>query len=62
MVWQMGGGGAKGHGVELMINIEIVSMHAKLCIDILGPTFLMSGGGHGPPAPPSPLFHHLCVM
>ena len=27
---------------ELMINIAIVSMHAILYIDILGPTFVMS--------------------
>ena len=39
MVWHVrGGGGAKGHGVELMINIAIVSMHVILYIDILGPT------------------------
>ena len=50
MVWQVGE--PKGHGAELMIDIEIVSMHAILYTDILGPTFAMSGGGHGPPGPP----------
>ena len=40
-----GGGGAKGHGAELMINIAIASMHAILYMGILGPTFVMSGGG-----------------
>ena len=55
MVWQVGG--PKGHGAELMINITIVSMHAILYIDILGPTFVMSGG----PWPPwPPLFRRLC--
>ena len=54
MVWQVGG--PKGHGAELMINIAIVSMHAILYIDILGHTFVMSGG----PWPPwPPLFRHL---
>ena len=47
MVWQVG-----GHGAELMINIALASMHVILYIDILGPTFVMRGGGHGPPAPP----------
>ena len=49
-------GGAKGHGAELMINIEIVSMHAILYIDILGPTFVISGGAM---APWPPLFCRL---
>ena len=48
MVWQVG---AKGHGAELMINIAIVSMHAILYIDILGPTFVMSEWPW-PPWPP----------
>ena len=52
MVWQVGG--PKGHGAELMINIAIASMHAILYIDILGPTFVMSGGGMAPLAPPAP--------
>ena len=47
-------GGAKGHGAELMINIAIVFMHAILYIDILGPTFVMSGGAMAPLAPPVP--------
>ena len=47
-------GGAKGHGAELMINIAIVSMHAILYIDILGPTFVMSGRGGLPPPPVLP--------
>ena len=45
-----GGGGAEGNGAELMNNIAIASIHAILFIDILGPTFVMSGG-HGPPGP-----------
>ena len=53
MVWQVGG----GLGAELMINIALVSMHAILYIDILGPTFVMSGGGAWPPWPP--LFRRL---
>ena len=52
MVWQVGG--PKGHGAELMINIAIVSMHAILYIDILGHTFVMSGGAMAPLAPPVP--------
>ena len=52
MVWQVGG--PKGHGAELMINIAIVSMHAILYIDILGPAFVMSGGAMAPLAPPVP--------
>ena len=52
MVWQVGG--TKGHGAELMINIAIVSMHAILYIDILGPTFVMSGGTMAPLPPPPP--------
>ena len=44
MVWQVGGG-AKGHGAELMNNIAIASIHVILYIDILGPTFVISGGG-----------------
>ena len=58
MVWQVGGGGggAKGHGAELMINIALVSMHAILYIDILGPTFVIHGGGM------TPLFRHLCCV
>ena len=56
MVWQVGG--PKGHGAELMINIAIVSMHAILYIDILGPTFVMSGGAM---APLAPLFRRLCI-
>ena len=51
MVWQVGEWGAKVHGAELMINIAIVSMYAILYIDILGPTFVMSGGGMPPLAP-----------
>ena len=36
-----------------MINIALVSMHAILYIDILGPAFVISGGeGHGPLGPP----------
>ena len=53
MVWQVGG--PKGHGAELMINIALVAMHAILYIDILGPTFVMSGGAMAPLAPPVPL-------
>ena len=49
MVWQVGSLGA-----ELMINIALVSMHAILYIDILGPTFVMSGGAMDPLAPPVP--------
>ena len=49
MVWQVG---AKGHGAELMIDIEIASMHALLYIDILGPSFVMSGGAMDPLPPP----------
>ena len=52
MVWQVGG--PKGHGAELMINIAIVSMHAILYIDFLGPAFVMSGGAMAPLAPPVP--------
>ena len=52
MVWQVGG--PKGHGAELMINIAIVSMQAILYIDILGPTFVMSGGAMAPLPPPVP--------
>ena len=52
MVWQVGG--PKGHGAELMINIAIVSMHVILYIDILGFTFVMSGGAMAPLAPPVP--------
>ena len=51
--------GPKGHGAELMINIAIVSMHAILYIDILGPTFVMSGGAM---APLAPLFRRLCII
>ena len=43
-----------GLGAELMINIALVSMYAILYIDILGPTFLMSGGAMAPLAPPVP--------
>ena len=39
----------KGHGAELMNNIAIASMHVILYIDILGPNFVMSGGGAWPP-------------
>ena len=46
MVWQVG-----GRGLRVMINIAIVSMHAILYIDILGPTSVMSGG-HAPLPPP----------
>ena len=46
MVWQVGG--PKDHGAELMINIAIESMHAIRCIDILGPTFVMSGRAMAP--------------
>ena len=53
MVWQVGG--PKGHGAELMINIAIASMHAILYIDILGPTFVMSGGKMAPLPPPPPV-------
>ena len=59
MVWQVGG--PKGHGAELMINIAIVSMHVILYIDILGPTFVMSGGGGMAPLPPPvppPMLRH----
>ena len=52
MVWQVGG--PKGPCAELMINITIVSMHAILYIDILGPTFVMSGVAMAPLAPPVP--------
>ena len=45
-------GGAEGHGAELMINIAIVSMHAILYIDFLGPTFCYEWGAW----PPAPLF------
>ena len=34
-----------------MIDIAIVSMHAILYIDILSPTFVMSGGGGMGPLP-----------
>ena len=37
-----------------MINIAIVSMHAILYVDILGPAFVMSGGAMAPLAPPVP--------
>ena len=40
-----------GLGTELMINIALVLMHAILYIDVLGPTFVMSGGGAWPPWP-----------
>ena len=46
MVWQVGG--PEGHGAELLINIAIVSMHAILYTDILGSTFVMSGGPWAP--------------
>ena len=60
MVWQVGG--PKGHGAELMINIAIVSMHAILYIDILGPTFVMSGGAMAPLAPPVlPPMQIMCI-
>ena len=49
-------GGPKGHGAELMIDIEIVSMHAILYIDILGPAFVMSGEAMTPLPPPVPPF------
>ena len=52
MVWQVGG--PKCHGAELMINIAIVSIHAILYIDILGFTFVISGGAMAPLAPPVP--------
>ena len=47
-----GGGGAKGHAAELMINIAVASMHAIPYIDILGPTFVMSGEAMVPLPPP----------
>ena len=53
MVWQVHGG-PKGHGAELMNNIAIASMHAILYIDILGPTFVISGGPMAPLVPPVP--------
>ena len=37
-----------------MINIALVSMHAILYIDILGPDFVISGGAMAPLAPPVP--------
>ena len=57
------GGGAKGHGAELMNNIAIASMHAILYIDILGPTFVVSGGGGGggmAPLPPHSITYGIC--
>ena len=56
MVWQVGG--RQDHGAELMI--ATVSMHVIRCIDILGPTFVMSGRAMAPcPPVPPPMYYIL---
>ena len=51
--------------LKLMINIALVSMYAILYIDILGPTFVMSGGAMAPLAPPVPppmyIYYIICI-